>query len=97
MVGHDHEGIRHIVPQDFSIVADRVHHHLRNRWLTQIEGAAASLLQQAIQCREGLAGGHLTRGKDPLRRQTAVQPERKEYRLPYVSRYEEDGAEKTLA
>src|SRR6516162_9606971 len=84
VVGHDHESMRQIVPQDFSIAADRVYHHLRNHRLAQIEGSAASLLQQAIQCREDLAGGPLTRRKDPLRRQAAVKPPCKEYRPPRV-------------
>ena len=32
VVGHDYEGMRHVVPQGFSIVVDRVYHHLCNHW-----------------------------------------------------------------
>jgi hypothetical protein len=34
MIWHDHEGVQGIVPEDFGVVLDGFHHHVRNIGLT---------------------------------------------------------------
>jgi len=73
VVGHDHKSMQSIVPEDLRVVPNGLDNHVGKDWLAEVERTSASLVQETIQCGEGLSGGQRAAWEEPMRRQTVVK------------------------
>lgn len=48
VIGHNHEGVQEIVPEDLGIVTNRLDDHVRDWRSAQVERSAGGFIQQSI-------------------------------------------------
>ena len=73
MIWHNHEGMSQIMPENVRIVINRLHHHVCDGRLMQVECSAAGFVQQSIHGGKRLAGAKLRFRKRPVARKTIVE------------------------
>jgi hypothetical protein len=54
VIGHDHEGVKKIMPEFLGVVSNSLNNHISDIWLAQVDCSVSSLVQQPIHRRERL-------------------------------------------
>jgi hypothetical protein len=68
MIRHHSKRMQFIVPEDARVIQYRLYDLVGNRWLAKVEGARASLIEQAIQGSKCLPGRQRPSAKRPMLR-----------------------------
>ena len=75
VIGHHHKGMQLIALEAELAILQGLDHHTGDFGPPQKKRTASGLVQEAVQDKEGSAGGHAGGGKDPLGGKTSVQAE----------------------
>src|SRR5690348_10377997 len=73
MIWHDHEGMLQIMPENVRIVINRLHHHVCDGRLMQVERSAAGFVQQSIHGGKCLPRVERGRWKNPVGWQAVLE------------------------